>query len=170
MFLVYLFFFFFQAKEGIRVHAYSRGLGIVYKKQFFYWKKKIPYVPLLGAILVTIFGGLTIFFKNPIFIYLKPTIINILFAAGLLIGKLFFKRNFLQLFLGGSIKLEDIGWDKLMFRWASFFVFLAILNEFVWRTQTEEFWINFKVWGILPITLLFTIFQLPLIKRHKVDE
>ena len=57
-----------------------------------------------------------------------------------------------------------------MFRWASFFVFLAILNEFVWRTQTEEFWINFKVWGILPITLLFTIFQLPLIKRHKVDD
>ena len=88
----------------------------------------------------------------------------------LLIGRLFFKRNFLQLFLGASIKLEDIGWDKLMFRWASFFVFLAILNEFVWRTQTEEFWINFKVWGILPITLLFTIFQLPLIKRHKVDE
>ena len=136
----------------------------------YYLEKKIPYVPLLGAILVTIFGGLTIFFKNPIFIYLKPTIINILFAAGLLIGKLFFKRNFLQLFLGASIKLEDIGWDKLMFRWASFFVFLAILNEFVWRTQTEEFWINFKVWGILPITLLFTIFQLPLIKRHKVDE
>ncbi len=124
----------------------------------YYLEKKIPYIPLLGAILVTIFGGLTIFFKNPIFIYLKPTIINILFAAGLLIGKLFFKRNFLQLFLGGSI------------RWASFFVFLAILNEFVWRTQTEEFWINFKVWGILPITLLFTIFQLPLIKRHKVDE
>ena len=93
-----------------------------------------------------------------------------MFAVGLLTGKLFFKRNFLQLFLGGSIKLENIGWDKLMFRWASFFVFLAILNEFVWRTQTEEFWINFKVWGILPITLLFTIFQLPLIKRHKIDD
>ena len=141
------------------------ALAIVWKIE-----KKIPMVPLLGGILITLFGGLTIYFKNPIFIYLKPTIINILFAAGLLIGKLFFKRNFLQLFLGGSIKLEDIGWDKLMFRWASFFVFLAILNEFVWRTQTEEFWINFKVWGILPITLLFTIFQLPLIKRHKIDD
>ena len=136
----------------------------------YYLEKKIPYVPLLGAILVTIFGGLTIFFKNPIFIYLKPTIINSLFAIALLIGKLSFKKNLLQLFLSGSIQLQDIGWDKLMFRWASFFVFLAILNEFVWRTQTEEFWINFKVWGILPITLLFTIFQLPLIKRHKIDD
>ena len=130
--------------------------------------------------LLTDFGPLLIFFivyykggKN-LQIAIPPlivaTIINSLFAIALLIGKLSFKKNLLQLFLSGSIQLQDIGWDKLMFRWASFFVFLAILNEFVWRTQTEEFWINFKVWGILPITLLFTIFQLPLIKRHKVDE
>ena len=136
----------------------------------YYLEKKIPYIPLLGAILVTIFGGLTIFFKNPIFIYLKAYNYKYFVCSRFINRKIIFKRNFLQLFLGGSIKLEDIGWDKLMFRWASFFIFLAILNEFVWRTQTEEFWINFKVWGILPITLLFTIFQLPLIKRHKVDE
>ena len=134
----------------------------------YYLEKKIPYVPLVGAILISVFGGLTIFFKNPIFIYLKPTIINILFAGGLLIGKLFFKKNFLQLFLGGSIKLEDIGWDKLMYRWSIFFIFLAILNEVVWRTQSEEFWINFKVWGILPITFIFTASQVPLINKHKI--
>ena len=134
----------------------------------YYLEKKIPYVPLLGAILVTIFGGLTIFFKNPIFIYLKPTIINSLFAIALLIGKLSFKKNLLQLFLSGSIQLQDMGWDKLMYRWVSFFIFLAILNEIVWRTQSEEFWINFKVWGILPITFIFTAFQVPLINKYKL--
>ena len=136
----------------------------------YYLEKKIPYVPLMGAILITIFGGLTIFFKNPIFIYLKPTIINILFAVGLLIGKLSFQKNYLQLFLGGSIKLQDVGWDKLMYRWVSFFIFLALLNEVVWRTQSEEFWINFKVLGILPITFIFTAFQIPLIRRYKANE
>ena len=136
----------------------------------YYLEKKIPYVPLIGAILITIFGGLTIIFKNPIFIYLKPTIINVLFAIGLLFGKIIFKKNFLQLFLQGSIKLEEIGWDKLMYRWIFFFIFLAILNEFVWRTQSEEFWINFKVWGILPITFIFTAFQIPLIKNYRLNE
>ncbi len=136
----------------------------------YYLEKKIPYVPLIGAILISVFGGLTIFFKNPIFIYLKPTIINSLFAIALLIGKLSFKKNLLQLFLSGSIQLQDIGWDKLMYRWVSFFIFLAILNEIVWRTQSEEFWINFKVWGILPITFIFTAFQVPLIKRYRVNE
>ena len=136
----------------------------------YYLEKKIPYVPLIGAILISIFGGLTIFFKNPIFIYLKPTIINSLFAIALLIGKLSFKKNLLQLFLSGSIQLQDMGWDKLMYRWVSFFIFLAILNEIVWRTQSEEFWINFKVWGILPITFIFTAFQVPLIKRYRLNE
>ncbi len=136
----------------------------------YYLEKKIPYVPLIGAILISVFGGLTIFFKNPIFIYLKPTIINSLFAIALLIGKLSFKKNLLQLFLSGSIQLQDIGWDKLMYRWVSFFIFLAILNEIVWRTQSEEFWINFKVWGILPITFIFTAFQVPLIKRYRLNE
>ena len=136
----------------------------------YYLEKKIPYVPLIGAILISVFGGLTIFFKNPIFIYLKPTIINSLFAIALLIGKLSFKKNLLRLFLSGSIQLQDMGWDKLMYRWVSFFIFLAILNEIVWRTQSEEFWINFKVWGILPITFIFTAFQVPLIKRYRLNE
>ena len=136
----------------------------------YYLEKKIPYVPLIGAILISVFGGLTIFFKNPIFIYLKPTIINSLFAIALLIGKLSFKKNLLQLFLSGSIQLQDMGWDKLMYRWVSFFIFLAILNEIVWRTQSEEFWINFKVWGILPITFIFTAFQVPLIKRYRLNN
>ena len=91
----------------------------------YFLEKKIPYIPLVGAILISIFGGLTIFFNNPIFIYLKPTIINIIFAIGLLIGKLIFGKNFLRLFFKGSLRLEDYGWDKLIYRWIFFFVFLG---------------------------------------------
>ena len=136
----------------------------------YFLEKKIPYIPLMGAILISIFGGLTIFFKNPIFIYIKPTIINILFAIGLLAGKVIFNKNFLKLFFKGSLKLEDIGWNKLMYRWVFFFILLAILNEIIWRTQSEETWINFKVWGILALTFIFTASQIPLIQRYKKNE
>ncbi len=133
-------------------------------------EKRIPVLPLMGAILVCLFGGLTIFFNNPIFIYLKPTIINLIFAFALFFGKVVLNKNFLKKLFESSIKLEEAGWDKLIIRWIGFFIFLAILNEAVWRTQTEEFWINFKVWGILPITFIFTAFQLPLIQKYKKSE
>ncbi len=133
-------------------------------------EKRIPVLPLMGAILVCLFGGLTIFFDNPIFIYLKPTIINLIFAFVLFFGKVVLTKNFLKKLFESSIKLEEAGWDKLIIRWVGFFIFLAILNEAVWRTQTEEFWINFKVWGILPITFIFTAFQLPLIQKYKKSE
>ena len=93
-----------------------------------------------------------------------------LFGPSSLIGKLFFDKNFLKLFFKGSLKLEDLGWDKLLYRWILFFIFLAIVNEIVWRTQSEEIWINFKVWGILPLTFIFTAFQVPLIKRYQKNE
>ena len=133
-------------------------------------EKRIPVLPLMGAILVCLFGGLTIFFDNPIFIYLKPTIINLIFAFALFFGKVVLNKNFLKKLFESSIKLEEAGWDKLIIRWIGFFIFLAILNEAVWRTQTEEFWINFKVWGILPITFIFTAFQLPLIQKYKKSD
>ena len=133
-------------------------------------EKRIPVLPLMGAILVCLFGGLTIFFDNPVFIYLKPTIINLIFAFALFFGKVVLNKNFLKKLFESSIKLEEAGWDKLIIRWVGFFIFLAILNEAVWRTQTEEFWINFKVWGILPITFIFTAFQLPLIQKYKKNE
>ena len=130
-------------------------------------EKRIPYIPLFGGLLISFFGGLTIYFQNPIFIYLKPTIINIVFAFTLFIGKVFFKKNFLKIFFKGSLKLEEIGWNKLMYRWIGFFIFLAILNEIVWRTQGQEAWVNFKVWGILSLTFVFTAFQIPLINKYK---
>ena len=130
-------------------------------------EKRIPYIPLLGGLLISFFGGLTIYFQNPIFIYLKPTIINIVFAFTLFIGKVFFKKNFLKIFFKGSLKLEEVGWNKLMYRWIGFFIFLAILNEIIWRTQGQEAWVNFKVWGILSLTFVFTAFQIPLINKYK---
>ena len=133
-------------------------------------EKRIPILPLMGAVLVCLFGGLTIFFDNPIFIYLKPTIMNLIFAFALFFGKVVLNKNFLKKLFESSIKLEEAGWDKLIIRWIGFFIFLAILNEVVWRTQTEEFWINFKVWGILPLTFIFTAFQLPLIQKYKKSE
>ena len=133
----------------------------------YFLEKKIPYVPLVGAVIISIFGGLTLYFDNPIFIYLKPTIINIMFAIILLISNKFFNKNLLKTLLQTAIIMNDDGWKKLNLRWAYFFIFLAALNELVWRTQTEELWVNFKVWAILPITLLFTIMQIPLINKYK---
>ena len=134
-------------------------------------ERKIPYLPLLGGIIISIFGGLTLYFNNPVFLYVKPTIINIIFAAVLIFGKVFFNKNFLKVFFKTAFQLDEMGWDKLNFRWAYFFIFLAILNEIVWRTyapEKEYIWVNFKVWGILPLTFIFTALQLRLISKHKI--
>ena len=133
-------------------------------------EKKIPMVPLIGGILITLFGGLTIYFDNPVFIYIKPTIINILFGLALLFGKYFTKEPVLKKILGKSIMLSDEGWNILNKRWIIFFFALAFVNELVWRTQSEEFWVNFKVWGILPLTIIFTAFQISIINKYKLNE
>ena len=137
---------------------------------FWVIEKKLPMVPLIGCFLISLFGGLTIYYNNPIFIYMKPTIINILFALSLLFGKFFSNEPILKKILGKSIPINDNGWKLLSDRWMYFFFFLAFLNEFIWRTQSEEFWVNFKVWGMLPITLVFTAFQIGLLNKFKVDE
>ena len=133
-------------------------------------EKKIPKVPLISGILITLFGGLTIYFDDPIFIYMKPTIINILFGLALMFGKYFTNEPVLKKLLGKSMPLSDEGWEILNKRWMYFFFALAILNEIIWRTQTEEFWVNFKVWGMLPITFIFTAFQIGLINKYKLNE
>ena len=131
-------------------------------------ERKIPYLPLAGGIIISIFGGLTLYFNNPIFLYMKPTIINIIFALVLFVGKIFLNKNFLKYFFQNAFQIDEIGWDKLNNRWLSFFIFLALINELVWRTQAEVVWVNFKVWGILPLTFVFTAFQIPLINKHKI--
>jgi intracellular septation protein len=133
-------------------------------------EKKIPMVPLVGGILITLFGGLTLYFDNKIFFYMKPTIINCLFAGILFFGKFFTKKSLLKIFFQTSMKLQDEGWEKLNDRWIVFFIFVAILNELVWRTQSEAFWVNFKVWGLLPISFLFAASQITLINKYKLKN
>ena len=132
-------------------------------------EKKIPIMPTLGAGIVVIFGGLTIIFDNKIFIFMKPTIINIIFAA-ILYGGIILKKPLLKYLLGSALKLEEEGWAILTQRWIAFFIALAVLNEIVWRTMSEDFWVSFKVFGILPITFIFTMTQFPLIKKYQVDD
>ena len=169
--LAIFFFFYYDSGKDLKVAippfivATLVALAIVW-----FLEKKIPMVPLIGGVLITFFGGLTIYFNNPIFIYIKPTIINILFGLALLFGKFFTNEPVLKKIMGKSISLTDVGWELLNIRWMYFFFALAILNECVWRTQSEEFWVNFKVWGLLPITFIFTGFQISLINKHKVDE
>ena len=139
------------------------AVGVIY-----FIEKKIPYIPLIGGVIISLFGGLTLYFNNPVFIYMKPTIVNLIFAFALIFGKVFLNKNFLEFFFKTAFQLDEKGWSKLNFRWAYFFVFLAILNEIVWRTQPETTWVNFKVWGLLPLTFVFTAFQIPLINKHKL--
>ena len=139
------------------------AVGVIY-----YLEKKIPYIPIVGGVIISLFGGLTLYFNNPVFLYMKPTIINIIFAITLIVGKTFFNKNFLEFFFKTAFQLDELGWSKLNNRWAYFFIFLAILNEIVWRTQPETTWVNFKVWGILPLTFIFTALQLPMINKHKI--
>jgi len=134
----------------------------------YFLEKRIPMVPLVSAVLITLFGGLTIYFDNKIFFYMKPTIINALFALTLFFGKFITKKPLLKIFFQNAMNLEDEGWKKLNNRWILFFIFVAILNEIVWRTQSEVFWVNFKVWGLLPISFAFAASQVPLISKYKL--
>ena len=169
--LLVFFFYYYNSDKNLKIAippfiiATIISLAIVWMLE-----KKIPMVPLIGGILITFFGGLTIYFNNPVFIYIKPTIINILFGLALLFGKYFTNEPILKKILGKSIVLKDEGWNILSRRWIFFFFTIALLNEIVWRTQSEEFWVNFKVWGLLPITFIFTAFQVSLITKHKIDE
>ena len=167
-----IFFFFYYNSDKILKVAIPPLIVATVISVLLVWilEKKVPMVPLLGGILITLFGGLTIYFDNPIFIYMKPTIINILFALALFFGKYFTNEPVLKLILGKTLPMSDEGWKILNNTWTYFFIFLALLNEIVWRTQTEEFWVNFKVWGMLPITFIFTASQVGKINKYKLNE
>tara|TARA_B100001115_G_C15843078_1_gene423388 strand:- start:2626 stop:3201 length:576 start_codon:yes stop_codon:yes gene_type:complete len=166
-----LIFFIFYKKYGMIQAILPLIIATVISIIIMYcFEKKISPMPIIGAVLVSVFGGLTIYFDNKVFFYMKPTIINILFALILMYGKFFLKKSLLQLLLENSIKLKDEGWKILTDRWIYFFVFLAFLNEMVWRTQSEEIWVQFKVFGILPITFVFTIFQIRIIEKFRITN
>jgi intracellular septation protein len=126
---------------------------------------KVPVMPMVSGVLVLVFGGLTVWLDDALFIKLKPTIVNLMFAS-ILFGGLLYGKSLLRYPLGEVFKLTDDGWRILTFRWAVFFVVLAVVNEIVWRNFSESFWIGFKFMGVMPITAVFGLAQLGLLKRH----
>lgn len=120
---------------------------------------------LASAGFIFVFGGITLFLQDETFIKMKPTLVYLLFAAILSVG-LWRGQSYLQRLMGQALSMDDAGWLVLTKRWAVFFVFLAAVNEAVWRTQSSDVWVNFKVFGFLPLTFVFMVLQMPLLKRH----
>jgi intracellular septation protein len=131
--------------------------------------RRIPIMPLVTAVIVVIFGSLTLIFHDETLIKIKPTALYILFGAALFVG-LWLKKPLLKILFDGAIQVTEEGWRKLTWRWAFFFLALAILNEIVWRTQTTDLWVKFKTFGFLPLTLLFAVSQAPLIMKYEAKD
>ena len=131
--------------------------------------RTLPMMPLVSGVVVLVFGTLTLYLQDEIFIKMKPTIVNALFGA-VLLGGLLFGKSLLGYVFDSAFRLDAEGWRKLTLRWGIFFFVLAALNEVVWRGFSTDFWVAFKVWGTMPITILFTLSQMPLIMRHSVEE
>jgi intracellular septation protein len=131
-------------------------------------ERRLPVMPLVSGVFVLVFGGLTLVLADETFIKLKPTLVNGLFAI-ILFGGLIARRPLLKPLFGAAMQLSDRGWTVLTWRWTFFFVFLAILNEVVWRGFSTDFWVSFKLFGVLPITLLFAVAQTPLVLREQIE-
>ena len=163
-------FFIFYTRSGLQASILPFMVATIIAVLFSYiLEKKIPIMPTVGAGIVLLFGGLTIYFDNDVFFKMKPTIINLLFAV-ILYGGILINKPLLKYLLGAALKLEEEGWKILTQRWIGFFIALAVLNEIVWRTQSTDVWVNFKVFGILPITFIFTMTQFPLIKKYQIED
>ena len=127
--------------------------------------RRVAVMPLVTGVVVLIFGGLTLYFQDATFIKMKPTIVNTLFGVTLL-GGLAFGQSLLKYVFGEVYKLEPKGWMILTLRWGLFFILLAVMNEVVWRTQTTDFWVAFKVWATMPLTIVFAALQLPVLSKY----
>jgi intracellular septation protein len=165
-----LLFFFVNAKWGIFAATGTFMAATLFSLAFTYaLARKIPMMPLVSAGVVLMFGGLTIWLQDETFIKIKPTIIYALFAA-VLFGGLFVGRPLLSFVLGSVFQLKGEGWRKLTFRWAIFFVLMAVANEFVWRSYSTDTWVAFKTFGFLPLTVAFALAQTPLLMRYAIEE
>ena len=152
------------AATALFIPAILFSLGVSYGLE-----KKLPRMATVTAIVVVVFGGLTLFLNDDVFIKMKPTIVNALFAGGLMFG-LAQGRSYLKYLMGEVLPLADEGWMIFTRRWVGFFLFLAVLNEAIWRTQSTEFWVAFKTFGNAPLTFAFMAAQYPLLKRYALDE
>jgi intracellular septation protein len=152
------------AATGVLMACVVVTLGVSYAML-----RRIPIMPLVTAVIVLVFGSLTLIFHDETLIKIKPTALYLLFAAALFVG-IWLGKPLLKILFDGALHVTEEGWRKLTWRWAFFFLALAILNEVVWRTQSTDLWVKFKTFGFLPITLLFALAQAPLIMRYEARE
>ena len=152
------------AATGIFIAATAVALAV-----HFFLVRRLPIMPLVSGAIVLVFGGLTLFLQDELFIKLKPTIVNTMFGL-ILLGGYYWRKPILAVVLDSVLDLTEEGWRKLTLRWSLFFFVLAILNEVVWRTQTTDLWVKFKVFGIMPLTVAFALAQTPLIMRHEAKR
>lgn len=131
--------------------------------------RRVPLMPLITAIVVGIFGGLTLWLHDDTFIKMKPTIVQAILGA-ILLGGLVVGKPLLKPVMGTAWNMDEAGWRKLTLRFALFFLAMAVLNECVWRTQSTDFWVNFKVFGLFGLTMVFSLAQMPLLQRHRIPD
>ena len=163
-------FFFVNARFGLfAATAVFLATTIVALSVSWWLTRKLAIMPVVTGIIVLVFGGLTLLLQDETFIKMKPTIVNVLFGTTLLVG-LLFGRPLLGYVFDSVFRLDDEGWRKLTFRWGLFFFVLAILNEVMWRSFSTDTWVTFKVFGIMPLTIAFTLSQMRLIQRHSLPE
>ncbi len=134
-----------------------------------WFERRVPMMPVITAIIVGVFGGLTLWLNDETFIKLKPTIVQGLMSA-VLLGGLVFGKALLRPVMGTAWPMDDVGWRRLTFRFGCFFAAMAVVNEIVWRTQSTDTWVTFKVFGLMGLTFVFGMFQIPLLNRHHIDE
>ncbi len=162
-------FFFANTRYGIFVATATFMVAVLAALAVsFAMTRQLPIMPVVTAIIVVVFGGLTLILHDATFIKVKPTIIYALFGA-ILIGGLIFKKPLLGVVFDSMFDLTDEGWRKLTLRWAIFFLVLAVLNEIVWRNTSTNVWVDFKVFGVTPLTLIFGALQVPLLKRYAIE-
>lgn len=152
------------AATGVFMVAVLLALGVAYALT-----RRVEIMPLVTAVVVLIFGGLTLVFHDDLFIKLKPTIIYVLFG-GALVGGMLFNKPLLGMLFDSVFNLTEEGWRKLTWRWAIFFFVLAVLNEIVWRTQSTDFWVSFKLFGVVPLTFVFAALQYPLLVKYSAEK
>ncbi|MEL7429667.1 MAG: septation protein A [Pseudomonadota bacterium] len=135
-----------------------------------WFERKVAIMPLVTFVMVVVFGMLTLYLQDDFFIKVKPTIVNVMFGVTILGLLYFFKIPAMKILFDGPFKLDDTGWTKLSFRWGCFFLFLALVNEIVWRNFSSDFWVAFKLWGVMPMTITFMLFQYPVMLKHGLEE
>jgi intracellular septation protein len=163
-------FFFAYGKLGIfAATAILMACVVVTLGVSYVMLRRIPVMPLITAVIVVIFGSLTLLFHDETLIKIKPTALYLMFGIALFIG-LALKKPLLKILFDGALNIREEGWRKLTWRWGYFFLALAVVNEIIWRTQTTDIWVKFKTFGFLPLTLLFALAQAPLIMRYETKE